>query len=64
MAHCSWLPTTTRAVEPFRMAGRRARTMSTVCAASSRLAYPARSLEVTSKEGLSTSRKRCRSTLR
>eukprot|EP00959_Pyramimonas_sp_CCMP1952_P307281 6431661-Pyramimonas_sp.AAC.1 len=35
--------------------------MSTVCAASRRLAYPACSLDVASREGLSTSRNRCRS---
>eukprot|EP00959_Pyramimonas_sp_CCMP1952_P282081 5896035-Pyramimonas_sp.AAC.2 len=45
------------------MAGRRARTMSTACAASGRLACPACNLDVTSKEGLSTNRKRCRSSL-
>eukprot|EP00959_Pyramimonas_sp_CCMP1952_P153720 3216366-Pyramimonas_sp.AAC.1 len=41
------------------MAGRSARTMSTVCAASGRFAHPEWSLEVTSREGLSTRRKRC-----
>eukprot|EP00959_Pyramimonas_sp_CCMP1952_P452051 9464613-Pyramimonas_sp.AAC.1 len=52
---------TTRTVAPSFIAGRRARMMSTVCAASQRLAYPACNLDVTSREGLSTSRKRCSS---
>eukprot|EP00959_Pyramimonas_sp_CCMP1952_P226644 4738922-Pyramimonas_sp.AAC.1 len=46
------------------MAGRSARTMSTACAASSRFAHPEWSLEVTSREGLSTRRNRCRSSSR
>eukprot|EP00959_Pyramimonas_sp_CCMP1952_P040096 838109-Pyramimonas_sp.AAC.1 len=41
------------------MAGRSARTMSTVCAASGRLANPAWRLGETSTEGLSTRRDRC-----
>eukprot|EP00959_Pyramimonas_sp_CCMP1952_P008183 171139-Pyramimonas_sp.AAC.1 len=41
------------------MAGRSALTMSTVCAASGRFAYPGCRLEVTSREGLSTRRNRC-----
>eukprot|EP00959_Pyramimonas_sp_CCMP1952_P333982 6994489-Pyramimonas_sp.AAC.1 len=41
------------------MAGRSARTMSTVCAASGILANPAWRLDETSNEGLSTRRNRC-----
>eukprot|EP00959_Pyramimonas_sp_CCMP1952_P377601 7909480-Pyramimonas_sp.AAC.1 len=46
------------------MAGRRARTMSTACAASGRFAHPEWSLEVTSREGWSTRRNRCLSSSR